>query len=262
LRHEREVKEGYDRFRRESPRRLTPEELDHIRSLATDIPALWHAPDTPAADRKEIVRALIARVTLALRGHTEHADVRIDWIGGSVSQHALCRPIARYDRLADYPRLREQVETCVTEGQTAAQIADQLNKEGFHPPSGRADRFAQHVVGNMIYCFGLSRPRPPAIALSDNEWWARDIASEIGVTLTRFRHWIKQGFVHVRRVGPRRHLVIWADADERERLHRLRDHRRCDRLHPYPNDLTRPKLRKGRTRQKHDGGPNSRNNDP
>jgi DNA invertase Pin-like site-specific DNA recombinase len=242
LRHEQEVKEGYDRFRRESPRRLTPEELDRIRSLATDIPALWHASDTPAADRKEIVRALIARVTLTLRGHTEHANVRIEWIGGSVSQHALRRPISRYDRLADYSRLRERVETCVKEAQTAAQIADQLNKEGFRPPSDRTERFTQHLVGNMIYSFGLSQPRPPAIALSDNEWWARDIASEIGVTLTRFRHWIKQGFVHVRRVGPRQHLVIWADADERKRLRRLRDHRRRDRLHPYPAELIRPKI--------------------
>ena len=61
LRHERELGEGYDRFRRESPRRLTPRELDRIRALAADIPFLWNAADTPAADRKEIVRALIER---------------------------------------------------------------------------------------------------------------------------------------------------------------------------------------------------------
>ena len=63
----REAREAYDRFRLESPRRLTPEELDRIRALAADIPSLWNAADTPAADRKEIVRALIERVTVTMR---------------------------------------------------------------------------------------------------------------------------------------------------------------------------------------------------
>ena len=61
-------------------------ELERIRSLATDIPALWHSPDTLAKDRKENVRALIERVTLTLRGTTEEAQVRILWVGGVVSE--------------------------------------------------------------------------------------------------------------------------------------------------------------------------------
>jgi hypothetical protein len=51
-----------------SPRRLTPEELDRIRALAADIPSLWHGAETPAADRKEIVRALVERVTVTVAG--------------------------------------------------------------------------------------------------------------------------------------------------------------------------------------------------
>ena len=39
LRGEREVREEYDRFLHDSPRRLTPEELGRIRGLATDIPS-------------------------------------------------------------------------------------------------------------------------------------------------------------------------------------------------------------------------------
>ena len=49
LRREQEAREAYDRFRLESPRRLTPEEFDRIRALAADIPSLWNAADTPAA---------------------------------------------------------------------------------------------------------------------------------------------------------------------------------------------------------------------
>ncbi len=47
LRSEQEAREGYDRFRRESPRKPGPEELGRIRALAADIPALWNAADTP-----------------------------------------------------------------------------------------------------------------------------------------------------------------------------------------------------------------------
>ena len=119
LRREQEAREGYDRFRRESPRRLTPEELDRIRALAADIPSLWNAADTPAADRKEIVRALIERVTVTMR--REHRECRGPHPSGSAgpsTEHALRRPISRYERLADFPRMRRLVEAAVAAGRT------------------------------------------------------------------------------------------------------------------------------------------------
>jgi hypothetical protein len=87
LQHGQELGEGYDRFRRESPRRLTPQELDRIRALAADIPSLWNAADTPVADRKEIVRALIERVIVSILQDAENVVVRIQWIGGTLSEN-------------------------------------------------------------------------------------------------------------------------------------------------------------------------------
>jgi hypothetical protein len=43
------------------------------------------------------------------------------------------------------------------------------------------------------------------------------------VGYNRFKEWAKKGYVHARRVGSRKHLVICTDAEERERLCRLRD---------------------------------------
>jgi hypothetical protein len=119
LRREQEVREGYDRFRRESPQELGLEELGRIRALAADIPALWNAADTPAADRKEIVRALIERVTLTIPGDAEQAMVRIEWTGGPATGHALRRPISCYRRLADFARMRRLVESAVAAGRIA-----------------------------------------------------------------------------------------------------------------------------------------------
>jgi len=63
------------------------------------------------------------------------------------------------------------------------------------------------------------------------------------VSYLRFKDWVEKGYVHVRRVGSKRHLVIWADAEQRERLGRLRDYLCPGRLNHYPVELTRPKTR-------------------
>jgi hypothetical protein len=59
-----------------------------------------------------------------------------------------------------------------------------------------------------------------------------------------------KAYVHVRRVGCKGHLVIWADAEERERLGRLRDYHIPGRLNHYPVELTRPKARSGQERDR------------
>ena len=59
----------------------------------------------------------------------------------------------------------------------------------------------------------------------------------------RFKCWVEKGYVHVRKVGGRGNLVIWADAEERERLGRLRDYLRPGRSNHYPVELTRPEAR-------------------
>jgi hypothetical protein len=248
LRHEQELDEGYDRFRRESPRRLTPQELGRIRALADDIPSLWNAADTPAADRKEIVRALVERVTVSMPGDAENVVVRIQWIGGTSTEHAVRRPISRYDKLTDFLRMRKLVKAAVEAGRTYEEIAACLDREGFRPPSSRADRFTPERARDLVYRLGFSKRRRPDAKLAVDEWWIRDLADELAVGYNRFKEWAKKGYVHSRRIGKRKHLVIWADAEERERLRRLRDAFCPGRTSRYPTELTRPKARSEKKR--------------
>jgi len=53
---QRQLEEEYHRFVQHKPRILSEAEREAIGRLATDIPALWAAPTTTAADRKEIIR--------------------------------------------------------------------------------------------------------------------------------------------------------------------------------------------------------------
>src|SRR5438105_10946209 len=118
--------------------------------------------------------------------------------------------------------MRSLVEAAVAAGQTSEQIAECLNREGFRPVSNREERFTPERARDLVYRLGLSPRRRPAESLAVDEWWIRDLADELGVGYSRFKEWVRRGYVHARRVGSRKHLVIWADAEERERLCRLR----------------------------------------
>jgi hypothetical protein len=135
------------------------------------------------------------------------------------------------------------IEAAVAAGQTSREIAECLNREGFHPPSNPAGRFTPERARDLIYRLGLSPRRRPSEDLAADEWWLRDLADELGVGYGRFKEWVRRGYVHARRIGSRKHLVIWADAEERERLCQLRGAFRPGQTSPYPAELTRPKAR-------------------
>ena len=73
LRAQRDLREEYDRFLNEQPPRLTEEERSRILAVSADIPTLWHAPETTARDRKEIIRLLTERIVVDVRANTERA---------------------------------------------------------------------------------------------------------------------------------------------------------------------------------------------
>jgi DNA invertase Pin-like site-specific DNA recombinase len=137
LRTQCALQEEYDRFVQDQPRQLSADERARIRALADDLPALWHSPQTTAADRKEIVRLLVERVVVHVQADSERGDVDIVWRGGLTTRHALLRSVSRYESLSDYPRLLARIGQLRHDGLTIAQVAKQLNKEGYRTPRSR-----------------------------------------------------------------------------------------------------------------------------
>ena len=144
LKEQRRLEEEYARFGRDQPRGLSAGEREQIRALARDLPALWHAPTTTAADRQRIVRLLVEEVVVTVRGESERVDVTIHWAGGFSSGHELVRPVQRYQQMADYERLLNRIDELREAGQTLAEVAEQLNREGFHPPKRSATLHERH----------------------------------------------------------------------------------------------------------------------
>ena len=88
---QRHAEEDYDSFVAAQPPNLTSDEQESIHSLASDLPDLWRAETTTAADRKVIVRHLIDRVVVAAQGESEKIEVRVHWAGGFISNREIER---------------------------------------------------------------------------------------------------------------------------------------------------------------------------
>jgi DNA invertase Pin-like site-specific DNA recombinase len=248
LQEQGRLAEDYERFCRSQPATLSAAEQERIRSLADDIPQLWQADTTTAADRQRLIRFLIEQIQVGVQGETDQVEVTIRWAGGCVSRHTLTRAVQRYDQLADYGRLRARIDELRAEGKSMACVAECLNQEGFHPPK-RAERFNSAMVAGFLSKGGRSGPRPQALSaaglLQKGEWLLTDLARQLGMPSATLHRWRKVGWVQARKLPvPGGHWALWADNAEMKRLTRLRRHHRARRDQPIPAELTTPKARK------------------
>jgi DNA invertase Pin-like site-specific DNA recombinase/uncharacterized protein YndB with AHSA1/START domain/DNA-binding transcriptional MerR regulator len=248
LRHEQQSQEAYTRFRQEQPPELTAQEREVVLRLAEDVPGLWYAPDTTAQDRQEIIRVLVKRVTVEVQGDSEQVAVTVHWAGGATSVHPLRRPVARYAQLSTYPTLLQRITGLRQAGQSMAQIAACLNREGFAPPK-RTTRFTAQMITRLLTQHYRQSPHRAATgqtALGPQEYWLTEVARQLNIPVATLHKWKRVGWVRSRKVpvtGGR--VAIWADEDELERLRRLHAYRRQWPEPHYPRALTTPKPRTG-----------------
>ncbi len=219
------LEEEYRRFLATEPQGLTTEERAAIRQLAADIPTLWHAPTTTAAERKAIIRQVVQRVVVAVLDESERVQVTIEWVGGAQSMGEIVRPVARLDQLSYYPQLCARVRQLARAGLSAGKIAEQLNTDGYRPPK-RRERFGAQGVQELLQRLGVrtkhSRVRRPP-GLGPQEWSLRELAQVLGMPHVTLYNWIRRGWVTARREPTTGRWIIWADEAE---IVRLRAHHR------------------------------------
>jgi len=211
--------EEYDRFTASRPRALTPAERSQIRALAADIPAIWHAPTTTDADRKQLIRHLIERVQVTVLGTTEKVDVQVVCAGGHRTTAQISRPVASLTQLSYYPQLAERARDLAHAGLTHAQIAAQLNTEGFRPPK-RCEAFTTAAVSDLLRAAGAQLPRSPARRppLAKHEWWLRDLADHLGMSHITLDSWVRRGWAAGYLHPAIKRIVVRADPTEVDRL--------------------------------------------
>jgi len=218
---QQQLAEEYHRFIQQKPRILSETEREAIRRLATDIPALWAAPTTTDADRKEIIRQLVERVVVDVQGNSERVKVRIEWIGGGHTEGIVIRPVGKLSELSTYPQICHQVQALTEAGWAATAIAQALSDAGFRP-SRSSTGFRAQAITQLQRQLGVRAPRPRVRqhdGLLPGEWWPTELVRTLSIPRGSLYHWIRQGVVRARQLDePLHRWVVWADEAEQERL--------------------------------------------
>jgi len=221
----------YERFRQTCPRLLGDADREQIRRLAEEVPTLWEAPSTTAADRQQIARLLLERVVLTVDPSTDQVAVRAEWAGGAVREQTIRRAVRGYKNQGDWPRLSARLAALHRSGTNAAEIAKALDEEGFQPPK-RACGFTASMVRRLLNELGL-RTRVPRCkssgeSLGRDEQWLYELAGKLGVSPYTLHGWRQKGWLHARQVGGRGGpWAVWANEAE---LSRIKELQACPRL--------------------------------
>lgn len=219
LQTELQLQAEYARFEAQQPATLGEAERKAIRRLAADIPALWHAPTTTAADRQAIIRQLVEQVVVTVQGESELVDVQLHWVGGHATGATLVRPVARLDQLSYYPQLLQRVAALHAEHETITAIANRLNAEGWRPAKRRST-FNESMVQTLLVAQGLRSPRRcNRDKIEDrgaNEWTIAELAHQLSIPQPTLFSWLRRGWLQGRRADQTAHRMWLIQADEAE----------------------------------------------
>jgi DNA invertase Pin-like site-specific DNA recombinase len=176
-----------------APSPLSGDEVEQVRRLAADLPALWHADTTTPVDRKRLLRLAIAEVTITVHAAERTADIGLLWSGGARTSHrASCPPHGWH------LRSEQRVLTLIRElaGERADHhIAGRLNALGLRTRTGKPwtyDRVAstRHRHAIPTRCPVHTRGRQDR---ADGFVPAAAAARRLGLSLAAVRVWARHG---------------------------------------------------------------------
>jgi DNA invertase Pin-like site-specific DNA recombinase len=114
---------------------LTAAEQAAARALSADLPAVWAAPTTTAADRKRLLRLVLQEVTVTVAPGGREAAVTIRWSGGATTAHTVSRPPVGWHCTTD-PAIVARLRA-LAQQYPDHRIADQLNAAGVLTQTGK-----------------------------------------------------------------------------------------------------------------------------
>ncbi len=234
------LQEEHARFNLNRRSEISDNDLSNIQSLASSIPALWHAKTTTNQQRKTVARQLIDSVTLNIHNNSDVVALQVDWNGGFESHHEFRRSVLSYSQMQDFDRLLVRLRELRKTGATAAAIAAKLNDEGFRTARGKSFQAitVQTLMSRRDFTADKDQLVDPQLP-DDHRWSIPQLVKELQLPTTTLCHWCRRGWVHSSKTNSNR-WVVWANADELSRLRRLASYRRPSNRGEYPPELTTP----------------------
>jgi DNA invertase Pin-like site-specific DNA recombinase len=137
MKTQRVLQEEYTRFQQAQPTKLSAAERAQIESLAQDLPALWHSPQTSVADKRQVLRLLLQQVKVWVVPSSEEVKVQLHWAGGAVTEHRIRRPVRSGKNLKQWTALLGRVQQWKEAGWSSRRIAEELNATGQQTSRGK-----------------------------------------------------------------------------------------------------------------------------
>lgn len=182
---------------------LSEQQREQIRALAQDLPAIWDAPTTTFAQRKQLLRWLMKDVTLSKRDNLIVIDIR--W----QTEARTSLSIPRLKKSWEVRQTDQQVVARVRElapTHTATQIANLLNEEGLRAGMGGSFTASKVDWIRAAYHIPLACPEGPGFCPNgqrgDGRYSALAAAELLNVNVSTIADWCNAGILESVRAHP------------------------------------------------------------
>jgi hypothetical protein len=187
------------RREQQRPSTISPEQLQRIQTLGSDIGQVWTATTTTDRDRKELLRTLLEEVILNLKRAEGRAHLTLRWRGGAFT--TLDVPVPRFKPMG--PRTDEDTISLLRRLAVLYPdevIAGILNRQGRKTATG--ERFTANQVGSLRRYRNIPRFQPPAELPIGDLVSIRKAAQILGMNTSSIHRWLADGFIAGEQVTP------------------------------------------------------------
>ena len=191
--HLESVRTEAEQFQHQKARIPTPEQKAQILALARNLPRLWHAPTTPARDRKRMLRLLIRDITVEKLPATRQLVLHIIWQGGACSDITVNLPKPAPEAMRYPAAIVEQVRE-LSQRLSDRQIVARLNQEGVRSASGKSFTLAMVKWIRCRYGIASTSFKRP------DELTVQQLAHRLGISAHIVYYWIERHVVQARKL--------------------------------------------------------------
>jgi len=199
-----------EQHRKEYGLAVTEQQKQSILSIAQDLPRLWNAPSTKAADRKRIIRLLVKDITVEKIRDARKIILHIRWQGGATENITVDIPPPAHEMYKCPPTIIEKIR-CLAKTLPDLAIAKELHSHGLLAPKGSP--FTVSSVRFLRHKYGIASAQP-----ADHEITVEQLMGEFGVSKHVVYYWIKCGIVKARQITPGAPYWITLDNETKNRL--------------------------------------------
>jgi len=216
LREVEQLERDHQEVRSREKLELSEQDRARILALCRDLPALWQAPTTTHAERKNLLRMLVRQVTLTpVEVPVRMTRVQVLWQTGAVSELTV-RRAAQGESCMNSPDAIAALREMFDNGKNDREIASELNRRGLR--TGRGRTWDHMAVRRVRHSQGLLVHSPKSHWLcdrrSDGLYSVHGIAARFGVTPGRVRDWVRVGLLQVTEGGGKPRHAMWFKLDQ------------------------------------------------